>query len=228
MTGSNRILSHDTFPEITWKREPCMHYVLPPGFVGYSDILPGKLLTIIEDIQSFLILRESTQALTGDLLSDIDIDNLQASIESRLHTLREQLVEDDYISECCIIAAYLCTYVLYTNIWEGHIIPSHCSSQLLRLLQKRGAVSKWIGREALLAWLIYIGGSFAPMGVISSEYAILITGTYAKAIESFTISWNALEICLNDFLWSDTFSLRCRVIWEDTGGYHICLNPKGN
>lgn len=216
ITGSKRIFSHDTFHELSWERQSCMLYKLPSGFLECSDIFTDKLLTIIEDIQSFQTSRDSHSFCSSDLISIYHIDNQQASIESRLHNLREQLDETDYVVDCCIIAAYLCIYVMYTSIWEGHIIPFHCSSQLLRNLQKSRFDSRWNGKEALLTWMIYLGGSFAPLGVIRSEYAVLITGTYAKPVESFSKTWNTLEKCLKRFLWSNAFSSRCRELWEET------------
>ena len=133
--------------------------------------------------------------------------------------MREHFKEEDLIIDSCIVTAYLCIYAMYTSIWDGHVIPSHCSSQLLRNLQNIGTSDDLGYKKALLTWMIYVGGSFAPYGVIRSEYAILVTGTHASQIESFAKSWSTLQACLRRFLWSEEFSQRCKAFWEETASF---------
>jgi len=159
----------------------------------------------------------STNFSYDDPASILQLDNQQVWIESRLFDCRLGLSSFDYIQDCCLIAAYLCTYVMFTGMWSGSLIPGHCSSQLLRKLQQNEHTAEWTGSDDLLFWLLCIGGAFAPQGIIRSEYVVLLNGTYNEQLEPMADTWNVAEMRLKSFIWSDkAMGERCRMFWEES------------
>jgi hypothetical protein len=206
------------FPELSWRRDPFLssQYTLPAGFLGKSALLTGEAVTIFEDIHALQLCRDSSEFRCKDAISILNIDNQQAWIESRIYSLRQTLSSSDYILDCCLIAAYLCTYAMFTDIWDSRLIPSHCSSQLLRKLQLSESSLEWIGHEDLLLWLLCMGGALVSPRVIATEYAVLLNGTFGVQLRPLIDSWSNLESCLRQFIWSErAFRDSCKAFWQN-------------
>lgn len=219
MTGSDRIFNHDVFSELSWKRDPFLSwlYVAPVGFQNMAGRLGAQLMGIIEDINALQVMRDSTD-WSMDTFSLVHIDNQQAWIESRLYWCRKTAGGNDEPVDCCVLAAYLCTYVLYADTWRNSMIPSHCSAQLLEILQRsaEAPADVWDGNDELLLWVLMIGGAFIPRGPITNEYYRILLEGFRGRLKPLTQSWEQVESTLCRFVWSDKiFKERCRAFWED-------------
>ncbi|KAF2098962.1 hypothetical protein NA57DRAFT_66183 [Rhizodiscina lignyota] len=215
-TGTERILSHGIFPELEWRRDPfCFSlYTLPAGFGIHSELFPEELIEILEDIHALQQIRSLTD-MHGDAVSVQQLDNQQAWIESRLYYCYRATDRTDFVLLGCVMAAYLCTYMLFAEIWGGQWIPSFCSSQLLRALQLTENSSYWDGHEDLLVWLLVTGGAFAQPAFNRSEYTVLLHGSHHAGIAPFLSSWPDVQDILQNFIWSERlFSARGKAFWE--------------
>lgn len=121
MTGSNRVVDHKTFSELRWRRDhlPPDSFVLPPGFQTVSHLLGEEFVDIIKDVHALQRIRDTISFGRTDVLSMARIDNHQASIQSRL----VNLPNPSSISECCHLAAYLCSTMLRCKLWSTSTIP---------------------------------------------------------------------------------------------------------
>jgi hypothetical protein len=121
MAGSHRIVDHTTFAELQWSRDPfaLKFFILPPGFQEHSKILGESFLEIIRDIFALQCIRDSALFGHENAISMARIDNHQASIQSRLVSLPNH----SSISECCHLAAYLCSTMLRCKIWRTSTLP---------------------------------------------------------------------------------------------------------
>jgi hypothetical protein len=182
-----------------------------------SHLFGDETKAIFEDIHALQCVRDSLAFHSQGPMNNLQLDNQQAWIESRIHETRIRLSTNDDLLECCLVAAYLCTYLMYTDIWHGSLIPEHCSSQLLRKLQQMTSTSEWNGKEELLLWLVCMGGAFAPRGILRSEYSVLMNGAYHERLLPLTDAWESVESCLKMFFWSGKmFGEPCKVYWAET------------
>lgn len=221
LTGSQRLFCHESFQELYWQRNPthCQYHLLPEGFACRRHLFTKPFLEVVEDIHAMESMSCSVELDGSDCSVLSRLDNQQAWQESRIYSMILQLPRNDPWLHCCHWAAYICSYVMFTSIWESKMIPSYCSTQLLRHLQ---ADSDWTGHEDLLTWLLFIGAACAPPGLMTAQYASLITGDYAEKIVPFTESWAELEECLAKFIWPRlALQSFCRATWEETCLYGL-------
>ncbi|KAJ5909808.1 N-ethylmaleimide reductase [Penicillium tannophilum] len=214
MTGSSRIVDHTTFSELQWRRDPFSpsYFILPPGFQSQSYLMDRDFVEVLKDVSALQCIRDSGLFSTEDVISMAHIDNHQASIQSRLMSLPTCSL----VAECCHLAAYLCSTMLRCKIWRASTIPSHLSLQLLCKLQQANDDSIWDGRPDLLAWLLHIGGAFAPVGTIRSEYAALLQINRRTRLRGLYTSWPELLEILKQFIWSDkAFRSQVKAFWEE-------------
>lgn len=121
MTGSSRVIDHTTFSELHWRRDPFSpdFFSLPSGFQPYSDLLGEEFVEVLKDVFALQCIRDSALFGKEDVISMAHIDNHQASIQSRLVSLPNS----SSISECCHLAAYLCSTMLRCKIWRTSTFP---------------------------------------------------------------------------------------------------------
>lgn len=121
MTGSSRIVDHTTFSELRWRRDPFSpdFFFLPPGFQAYSRLLGDDFVEVLKDIYALQCIRASALFGKEDAIFMAHIDNHQASIQSRLVSLPNRCL----ISQCCHLAAYLCSAMLRCKLWRSSTIP---------------------------------------------------------------------------------------------------------
>lgn len=125
MTGSARIVDHDTFKELHWGRNstnPPGVFLLPEGFGEISHLLSKGLIETLEDINAFQQIRDSDLFPVATVLSPTQLDNHQASIQSRL-TGPANIAQDSPLQESCRLAAYLCCTMLRCRIWRTSGAP---------------------------------------------------------------------------------------------------------
>lgn len=121
LTGSIRIVNHTTFSELQWRRDPFSpgFYILPPGFQAQSHLLGEEFIEVLKDICALQCIRDSNFFGREDAISMAHVDNHQASIQSRLVSLPNP----SPVSECCQLAAYLCSAMLRCKLWRASNIP---------------------------------------------------------------------------------------------------------
>lgn len=121
LTGSSRIASHTTFPELRWARSksPPGSLHLPPGFQSRAHLLTPELTEVFEDVQALQHIREAP-GFTGDYAELMaGINNHMASIQSRLAGLSDL----SPVQECCRLAAYMSSAMLCCTICCALVIP---------------------------------------------------------------------------------------------------------
>ncbi|KAJ5504902.1 hypothetical protein N7463_007776 [Penicillium fimorum] len=236
MTGSCRVVDHTTFSELWWRRDPSHthFFILPSGFQNLSYTLGQDFVEILKDIFALQCIRDSAILGKEDAMPMAHIDNHQASIQSRLVSL--PILSP--ISECCHQAAYLCSTMLRCKIWRTSTIPvsqsywlrflpslsrctnltyhqSHLSLQLLYGLQTASDNPAWEDSPDLLAWLLHIGGAFAPVGTIRQGYVQLLQLNHTRFRWLYK-SWPKLLVILKQFIWSDkAFLSQVKAFWEE-------------
>lgn len=215
LARSIRIVDHNTFAELQWTRNqfPPSFFRLPPGFQERSHLLTKEFIEVLEDIHALQCIRELPRFTKGDVMQMALINNHTASIQSRLVGLPAL----SPAVECCHFAAYLCSVMLCCTVWCALVIPSHVSSQLLYKLQEANDNHTWDDHPALLLWLLYIGGAFAPAGIVRSNYVILLRSNYSTRFVNLYKSWPELLRVLEQFTWSEkAFMSPVRAFWEET------------
>lgn len=240
LTGSKRVVDHTTFSELQWRRDPFFQscYILPLGFQAQSYLLGEDFVEVLKDITALQCIRDSTFFGEEDVISMAYIDNHQASIQSRLMSLPNH----SCISECCHLAAYLCSAMLRCKLWRASTIPvsqkhhssvligfadlkwqkSNLSLQLLRKLQQSINNYVWDDHPDLLAWLLHIGGAFAPMGTIRLEYTVILHLYRSTRLKGLYTSWLELLTILKRFIWSDkAFMSQVKAFWKEISSYNV-------
>jgi len=75
----------------------------------------------------------------------------------------------------------------------------------------------WDDHPDFLIWLIYIGGSFAPIGSTRSDYIVLLRHNFAARFAEWYDSWPALHEILKQFIWSEkVFNSQVKAFWEES------------
>lgn len=121
MTGSNRIVNHTTFTELQWRRDlfTTNTFIVPPGFQQRSHLLPEDFVELLKDIHALKCIRDAANTIANDVPAMVQIDNHQASIQSRL----AGAPSISPFSDCCSLAAYLCSTMLRCKLWSDSVIP---------------------------------------------------------------------------------------------------------
>jgi hypothetical protein len=215
ISGTQRVLSHETFPEMHWHRDPFQPslYSVPSGFAERAEILGPEFLDIIADTCCLQAMRECDTNYPYNALEVEKVDNQQAWIESRLQQLSRTTSEP--VLSCCIPATYLCAYSFFAEIWGASLIPSHLSTKLLQTLQQHETWPGWDEHADLLLWLLNIGAAFATEGPIRLGFAGLWHGSHRARLEEFSGSWNGVRTHLTRFIWSQSlYESRCGTFWD--------------
>ncbi|KAI0128008.1 hypothetical protein BJ170DRAFT_628064 [Xylariales sp. AK1849] len=217
MTGSERLFDHCTFPELNWQRDPLLSLpVAPVGFQQRAGIMGENLMSIIEDVHALQVLCDFPAQVTYEPVAMLHIDNQQAWIESRLHWCWKEAKDAVHLRQCCILATYLYTFDSYAEIWCSSMIPLHCSSQLLGLLQQETSIEAWDGHEDLLLWVFMVGAGIIPPGDIRDAYTVLLRDTFRAQLSPLVETWTRTETLLKKFLWSGkVLEQRWHSFWEE-------------
>ncbi|EXJ91322.1 hypothetical protein A1O1_04434 [Capronia coronata CBS 617.96] len=216
LTGSSRVVDHTTFSELHWTRDACSPdlFILPSGFKAQSHLLGDEFVEVLKDLHALQRIRDSADPSSPkDMISMARIDNHQAFIQSRLVRLPIR----SPISEACRVAAYLCSTMLRCKLWPASTIPSHISARLLFKLKECNDDPIWDDRPDLLAWLLHIGGAFAPTKTIRSNYVALLRSNRSTRLRDLYTSWPELLETLKRFIWSEkAFASPVKAFWEES------------
>lgn len=216
ITGTDCVLPREVFPEMQWKREPgCRSpHALPLGFKGMQGILGKAMVDILVEITHLQLICESAAFVSNQSTWILHIDNQQARIESRSHSLLRATGESCNMLTCIALASYLYTYSLFTEVWEGYLIPSRVSTQLLCHLQASENES-WQNQGSLLLWCVMIGGALSQPGATRRGYVVLMQSLFQGRHGFIFSSWSGVELILESFIWSSTyFGSRGKAFWD--------------
>lgn len=198
-----RVFSHVTFPELHWQRDltqPSL-YTIPSGFASRGDVLGPQFIGITGDICAL------QQQVGGEQESSLDtsqlerLDSQQAWIESRLEQMRHQ--RENPLLRCCVLAALLCAYGLFTDIWGGDILASRLSARLLDEIHAMDTWSGWQDHADLLLWLLNIGTTSTFDDTVRRAYERLCNERHRALLRPISRSWDELDTQLRKFIWSD-------------------------
>ena len=150
-----------SIPRPRWRRatSPTPFPSPPAGFKANADIIPAQLLHCIEDIIEM-------QELTSLPLLKVDadafaIDNMQASIESRLAWDTADCAPLTPISDCVRLATLITCFLAFNKTWANSLVPSLLSDMLLKRFAGCITDQAWEGRRRrpLQVWCA-LAGSF--------------------------------------------------------------------
>ncbi|CAO2649297.1 Nn.00g066820.m01.CDS01 [Neocucurbitaria sp. VM-36] len=194
--GSPRRFSHLTFPEIASDVEtlPTQMSKLPDGFAAHKDMLVDDLQDCIKWVISLQELYESKDPKTCNFTL---LDKWQASIESRLVFLTDACIRSGPISECCRLAAYICCYTIYTEVWRNSFIPLKQAERLLKHLSDTMNSSLWTLRRDIYLWLVFVCTSTIQR---AEMYHQPIMDPYQAMMRQLSVSvkdWDSGERFLN-------------------------------
>ncbi|KAF2111986.1 hypothetical protein BDV96DRAFT_164542 [Lophiotrema nucula] len=209
IAGTDRFLSHGSFPEIFWSQPRCPLYPfychLRIGFQEIASHFHPEMIAVLEDLNALCMMLDAKCSGEDLPIARMEIDNGQAWIESRLADLLSELRrsgEENAVYKVCIFATYLCTYKLSTSIWEGLLIPEFCAMQILRILQTPANDHLWDAFPELVVWLLFAGGAFAVKRRTKVTFAAFILGAHENRIGRFHREWETLRETLTRFVWS--------------------------
>jgi hypothetical protein len=167
------------------------------------------MVEVLEDIHALQHLRDSSDLNCTDVVSVLQIDNHQASVESRLYWCLRATEKENGVLTSCVLTSYLCAFMLFTDVWANPFIPSHVASKLLYVLQGVKGDASWFGHEDILLWCTVVGGAFSQPGPTRTEYAILLHQL------ALPWSWPEMEKLLRKFFWSTKlFSTAGKAFWD--------------
>jgi hypothetical protein len=218
IVGTERRYSHESFPELAWKRDPFRRsfYQVPLGFMLQPFDYPRELRTVLENINALCVIRNNVCMCGESVLNRIQIDNAQANIESSLVNLQENSLIPSPIFRAIVLAAYACTYNLSTEMWEATFLPNFCSTKLLSVLQDSELDACWDNQSEMLIWLLYVGGSFAENKRVRLRYLALIHGSYRSRLVDTGDVWEPVKTILSKFIWSSSaFEERVKQFWSE-------------
>lgn len=214
--NSARLFSHDTFPELSWTRDPfeCM-YLVPAGFKANLNVLDDRLVPILEDVYALQILLECPDFRPAIY----EIDNAQAWLESRLYNLQDAMPSCSHVGRCCCLAAYIASYCLFAEVWNSHLIPGHVSTQLGQLLfHTERAPDVWDNHLGLLLWILFMGGPYAKLESSKKNFIKILRWALAQ-LQHACSRWEDTESILQTFIWSrHAFLKPCRDLWLEACG----------
>jgi hypothetical protein len=95
-------------------------------------------------------------------------------------------------------------------------LQAHISAQLLAKLQQSNEDPIWDDHPHLLLWLLFIGGAFAPPGIVRSNYSVLLASKNNTTLGSLCGSWPEVLGVLDQFIWSErAFKSPVNMFWEE-------------
>jgi hypothetical protein len=175
----------------------------PPGISAHWDVIPDNLLACYGDIVDL------DAAVTDRQHPSHSIDDIQASIESRLANLAELCKDFNVAAECARLAAYICCYTVYVEIWKNFLIPCRCSSLLLDALVSSFDDSIWIKRRDLQLWFVLVGSCTARLDhghlrELKSGYSTLVMRLVAT-VSTWPQAELSLQSALKDFIYTEVW-----------------------
>ncbi|KAK5949527.1 hypothetical protein OHC33_009520 [Knufia fluminis] len=191
---------------VQWRREgPQGHRRTPKGFLEHRDVISHGLLDCIEDIVELqeIILSNSDRAVDF-----FKVDNMQASIESRLAYQCPTANALSLTAECCRLAAFITCFLSFTETWDNVLVPCKLSDKLHVLLYNSLEDPVWVQHRALQIWLLLVGSCTASL---DHGHVEGLKGKWDETLDRFTkysvkllepdMNKEALISALQDFIY---------------------------
>ena len=174
---------------------------LPSGFVKSAPLLGSDFLNIAEEVVILYANRQKLFTFGGSAEGLNRLDNVQAQLEGRIHTLRQ--ATSDHMLLCCIFATHLCVYGFWDGVWNATLIPRELSIKLLHHL--RCCELRNFKDDDLFFWLVYVGKAFAVDAWVRNELDSLWLKRHCNSGESSSSfpPWYDAKCILDKFIWSE-------------------------
>lgn len=202
---SPRQLPHLNNTDTNWSLEqlPRQASQVPPGISAHWDVIPDKLLTCYENIVDL------DAAVVDKVHPFRSVDDMQASIESRLANLADLCNAFNVAAECSRLAAYICCYTAYVEVWKNFLIPCRCASLLLDALVSSFDDMIWAKRRDLQLWFFLVGSCTARLDQghlrgLKSGYNTLAM-RLAATVSTWPHAQISLQIALKDFIYTEAW-----------------------
>lgn len=181
---------------------PFLKDKLPIGFTIHKEELIEKLQDCIMDIVSFQKLYEHRDPGASHFAL---LDRWQASIESRLIDITIPCINFGIVSESCRVAAYICCYSTYMEVWSSSFIPMKLTEKLLKYLSQRMTDPIWNSRRDLFLWCVFvctctIQGTDASYQNIREQHETLLKDLLV-GFDSLKIDESVLDKALGTFMY---------------------------
>jgi len=217
-----RLISHEEFN--TFRRVRNFgrdeYRDIPSGFISGIREWPKEFINAVQDLNALCRLVDARCGTEDELLEDIEIDNYQANLQSRLADLlsENRNMEDsrDPVYEACIFAAYLCTCRLSTGIWKGCPIPEVCVNHIIQCVKQATRDAHWIDAPELLFWLLFVGGGLTHKEHTRLQIITLMQNLLNEYFEGLIPDWETWKIMLQRYVWSERAMERAVFsFWEE-------------
>ena len=207
--GDKRRFSEDDFPALFSMNTSIVfgpQVDLPYGFGFHGDIIHHDLLSCIERIKGL------QTAMAAGSLEPTKVDNIRASIVSRLISLQQTCQAFGPIAEGCRVAAYVVCDTCVVSSGKSSFVSWRLSESLTHILAETIGSEDWAYRRDLLLWLVLVGASCArtekwPSSAPGSPYEdimarlLLDASTWVNREEGSLILLGATQGYIYDQVW---------------------------
>ncbi|KIW38615.1 hypothetical protein, variant [Exophiala oligosperma] len=182
---------------------------LPFGFVSHEDVIHHDTLLCIKEIIGL------QKMVAMNSIQPVAVDNIRASIVSRLVVLPQASENLGPVSECCRLAAYVVCHLCCKEARAHAYVPVSLSEKLAQVLHDTIRDEAWNLRHDLLLWLVFVGASASrypgdallapnPQYQQIMEIILQLANTWVKRREGDLV----LQIAKAGFMYSDDWIAR--------------------
>lgn len=210
-------------PAVRWRREqqPTPPCTLPKGFELHADVLPPVILDCVSDIVEMQALVASQEA-GGPLKFDrMLVDDMQASIESRLAWDLPECPTLDPVAECVRLASLLTCFLTFNQTWPHSLVPAQLGRKLRDGLLDSMYDTDWLARRDLQLWCFFVGlNAMASRPTICND----ARASWAEPVRLFQEDFIAFrqhseddhwtDRALTDFIYCDKWLQDRKKVWE--------------
>ncbi|CEJ86891.1 hypothetical protein VHEMI04237 [[Torrubiella] hemipterigena] len=178
---------------------------VPHGFQRQRHQLGDDFVGAVSQLMELEATCQNADA-KHDAATMATIDDQQALIEDRLyHCWNKARTTANTLLQACALAAYICTYMMHTDIWQNHRIPSACAFKLLQLLEAQDLA---VYQDVYL-WLLVIGGTLSTPDV-QQRY----TKLWQTSLDIKKSDWKDIDATLQGYIWPRKISNMCKAAWR--------------
>jgi hypothetical protein len=218
--GTSRILSRQSYEEFSTDINLSLYpgYFIPAGFREIFAAQPsyGDILAELNALSYHL---DSCSTTGNPVLDGFPFENIQYYIESRLiDLLGEQQASPtvDHMLQACILAAFLCTYMLSLGIWEGCFIPDFAAIKILSLINQSKEDPRWFQQNELLMWILGAAGALTRKSSYKTMALVMIRNMFCEHLKGMHDTLEDYEDNFKKFIWSEhAMKEPVRRFWAD-------------
>lgn len=176
---------------------------VPHGFVSRSSRLGKDFMRLISHVAALYHPQVQELKANSHNAELEKLNNTQADLEGQLHELRQRTSDNMVIA--CIIAAFLCVYAFWTDIWNSALIPREMSKQMLYHIRR------WQENESIQYdddpsfWLVHVGRAFAIDPHVRAGFIEVSRSGNHEAVTDLSEGGIQSSSILYEFIWSEAF-----------------------